>query len=385
MGEASGVLEVMERAAAGSGAAEAARAMGPGRSVGIAVDGVGATLTTTTSGVDVVAGVDEARIVVEMDGSAFADLVAEEQSIFGLLYGGRLEVTRGEFDPFALWEPALQALLYDRAVFDESRALPAELDVARVWSIDDDPTEMAAVLDVAGFLHIGSVFTPEEIAEMSAEAERLRAESEPGDRTSWWADLEDGTEVCCRVTYMSQRSATFARLADDPRLARIAALTGLDVRVAPDRNDGVSVVIKTPGAVSGLADLPWHRDCGLGGHPRMCPGVLLGVNLDRADAEHGQLWFLPGSHRHAGPVGDPVAGGHRVLAIDAEPGDVTIHYQHALHAAPAPTNRSGSGRRAVYVGFEREELFRAVDAGHAYNDVLFGADGSVRNVGEASA
>lgn len=358
--------------------------MGPGRSLGLSVDGVGATVTTTAEGVEVVAGVDGARPVAEMDAAAFADLVAEEQSIFGLLYGGRVTVTQGDFDLFAAWEPALQALLFDRCVFDESSALPEDVDVTRVWSIDDDPDEMAAALDLAGFLHLRAVFTPDEIAEMSDEAERLRVASVPGDRTSWWATLEDGSDVCCRVTYMSQRSSTYARLADDPRLARIAALTGLDVRVAPDRNDGVSVVIKNPGAVSGLSDLPWHRDCGLGGHPRMCPAVLLGINLDRGDADHGQLWFLPGSHRHAGPVGDPAAGGHRVVAIDTEPGDVTIHYQHVLHAAPPPVARSGAGRRAVYVGFEREELFHAVDAGHAYNDVLYAADGSVRNVAEAS-
>ena len=379
------VLEILATAARGPGATEAARAMGPGRSLGLEIAGDEATLTTTADGVDVARGIDDVGLVVAMDREAFDDLVAEERSIFGLLYASRLAVTCGDFDRFAAWEPALQALLYGRAVFDSSSALPDDVDVTRVWSIDDDPVAMAAALDLAGFLHLGAVFAPDEIAEMSEEAERLRSAAVPGDRTSWWAGLEDGTEVCCRVTYMSQRSSTFARLADDPRLARIAALTGLDVRVAPDRNDGVSVVIKNPGAVSGLSDLPWHRDCGLGGHPRMCPGVLLGINLDRADAERGQLWFLPGSHRHAGPVGDPVAGGHRVVAIDAEPGDVTIHHQHALHAAPPPVARSGSGRRAVYVGFEREELFRAVDAGRAYNDVLYTADGSVRNVAQVSA
>ena len=117
----------------------------------------------------------------------------------------------------------------------------------------------------------------------------------------------------------------------------------------------------------------------------MCPGILVGVNLDRADAAHGQLWFLPGSHRHAGPVGDPVQAGHRVVAIDCEPGDVTVHHQHVLHAAPAPTAVSGAGRRAVYVGFEREELFGAVESGRAYNDVIYAADGQVRNVAETSA
>ena len=384
MTESYGLVEELERRCRTHGAVEAARAMGEGRSVGFEVDGERATLTTVVGGMAVRPDTDGTGLVVAFDREALDDLLTEEQSIFGLLYAGRLTIAAGEFDRFAGWEPALQALFFDRPVFDASTQLPVEMDVARVWTLDDDRTEMAEVLDATGFLHLRGVFGAEEIAEMSAEADRLRAEAVPGDRTSWWATLADGEEVCCRVTYMAQRSATFASVADDPRLARIAELTGLALRVAPDRNDGVSVVVKTPGAVSGLADLPWHRDCGLGGHPRMCPGVLLGINLDRADAEHGQLWFLPGSHRHGGPVGDPMTAGLRVVAIDTEPGDVTIHYQHVLHAAPPPTASGGAGRRAVYVGFEREELFESVEAGRAYNDVIYAADGAVRNVAETS-
>ena len=357
--------------------------MGDGRSFGLVVGDDALTVSIVDSAVRVAPGLDGAEVAVALDTDAFVDLVSEDQSMFGLLYAGRLSVVRGEFDWFAAWEPALQALLYEREVFDASCEV-LEADTARVWSIDDDPIAMAAALERFGFLHLRAVFDDAEIAELSAEADRLRDESVPGDRTSWWATLDDGSEVCCRVTYMAERSRAFADLAHDPRLERIASLTGLTLRVAPDRNDGVSVVIKNPGAVSGLSDLPWHRDCGLGGHPRMCPGVLLGVNLDRADAAHGQLWFLPGSHHHGGPVGDPVASGLGVVAIDAEPGDVTIHYQHVLHAAPAPTALSGRGRRAVYIGFEREELFDAVEAGRAYNDVIYSADGSVRNVAETS-
>jgi len=385
MGASGAVLDVFDRVASGEGARAAARAMGAGRSVGFDVDGESVTLTIDDERVIVTSGLDRTPLVVRMDRSAFDDLVVEEQSVFGLLYGGRLAIDRGEFDHFAAWEPALQALLYGRPVFDAACELPPTVEVARVWSLEDDESEMREALDRAGFLHVRGVFTADEIARMAAEADRLRDAAVPGDRTSWWATLADGSEVCCRVTYMAERSDVYAALAHDARLARLAALSGLDLRVAPDRNDGVSVVIKNPGAVSGLSDLPWHRDCGLGGHPNMCPGILVGVNLDRADAAHGQLWFLPGSHRHAGPVGDPVQAGHRVVAIDCEPGDVTVHHQHVLHAAPAPTAVSGAGRRAVYVGFEREELFGAVESGRAYNDVIYAADGQVRNVAETSA
>ena len=43
-------------------------------------------------------------------------------------------------------------------------------------------------------------------------------------------------------------------------------------------------MITNPGATEGLSDLPWHVDCGLGGHPVLCPTVNLGIQLDAANA-----------------------------------------------------------------------------------------------------
>ena len=174
-------------------------------------------------------------------------------------------------------------------------------------------------------------------------------------------------------------------LAGDRRLQRLADLTGLGLLPAPTRNDGISVVIKNPGVTAGLSDLPWHRDCGLGGHPLLCPGINLGIQLDRADAANGQLWFLPGSHRHGGPLGDPWADGYPTVAIDADPGDVTVHFGHVLHAAPPPS-APDAGRRAIYLGFSKPELFVAIPEGKAYNDVIYAdGDGRIRNVAEQAA
>jgi ectoine hydroxylase-related dioxygenase (phytanoyl-CoA dioxygenase family) len=365
------------------GSREAARAVGPDHRLGLRVGDQGVTIRTTSSGIAVDPGLDDARVVVAMDDDAYRALCREESSIFGLLYGGRLQVERGGFQRFAAWEPALQAMLYNRPVFDGSIAERfAGVDLARSFTLDDDTTEMAARLDEFGFLHIRNVFSAEEIAAMSAEVDRLRDESRPDDRLSWWATNADGAEVCCRVTFMAERSPLMASLGSEPRLDRLAALTGLQLRCTIDRIDGISVVIKNSAVVQGLSDLPWHRDCGLGGHPLLCPGVNLGVQLDRADAANGQLWFLPGSHRHAGPLGDPTTAGYPTVAIDAEPGDVTMHYGHVLHAAPPPAG-ADAGRRAIYVGYSRPELFDVIGAGDAYNNVLYGdGDGRVRHVGE---
>ena len=376
------MLDLAELVAA-PGASEAARSMGPGHRLGLVVGGgPGVTIRTTEAGIAVDPGTDEARVVAALGDDAFAALRSEELSVFGLLYSGLLTVERGEFGQFAAWEPALQALLYDRPVYDPGTALPfAGEDLARSFGFDDDPVAMAAFLERHGFLHVRSVFGHDELSLLSGEVERLRAMATTDDRRSWWATGADGSEVCCRLTFMGERSTAIAALADDRRLQRLADLSGLGLLPAPTRNDGISVVIKNPGVTDGLSDLPWHRDCGLGGHPLLCPGINLGIQLDRADAANGQLWFLPGSHRHGGPLGDPWAEGYPTVAIEADPGDVTLHYGHVLHAAPAPTGR-GIGRRALYATATRQETIEFVGAGRGYNDVLFALDGQVRNVDE---
>jgi hypothetical protein len=260
-------------------------------------------------------------------------------------------------------------------------------DLDRSFTLDDSDEDLATFLAETGFLHVRGVFSGEEIAALDGETERLRADARPDDGKSWWATQADGTEVCCRLIYTSLRSERIGALADDPRLVRLAALhPGEALEAAPECLDGISVVLKHPDVTAGLSDLPWHRDCGLGGHPVICPGFNIGVQLDAATAETGQLHFHAGTHLGSShPLRPPGDGSgaetpQPVVAVTTEPGDVTVHYGHVLHAAPAPTG--GGGRRAMYVGFVRPETRAFVGDGHGYNDVLFERDGQVHNVGE---
>ena len=212
---------LLEDLASRPGAAEAARAMGPGRRLGLVVgEGAGVTVRTTDTGVAVDPGTDEARVVVALDDEAFAALQAEDLSVFGLLYAGRLRLERGEFGQFAAWEPALQALLYDRPVYDPVAAVPfAGEDLARSFAVDDDPVEMAGFLDRMGYLHVRGVFGPDEVDGLSGEVERLRAEATPDDHRSWWATGVGGADVCCRLTFMGERSTTHRRAGRRPEAA----------------------------------------------------------------------------------------------------------------------------------------------------------------------
>jgi hypothetical protein len=329
-------------------------------------------------------GDDTAATVVELDARAWSDFVHEAHTSFGLLYAGALTFSRGDFGGLDRWEPALRAVFHGRPLYDPDAV--ADVALAQSFTLDDDPAVMGAFLRRTGFAHLRSVFTPEEIELVSAEVEGMRRRATPDDRRSWWAKDAEGRDVCCRLIYASLQSAILGRLAGDDRLRRVADLSGATLVPVVDRLDGVSVVIKNPAVVEGLSDLPWHRDCGLGGHPVLCPALNIGVQLDRADAQNGQLLFLAGSHLSSGAPPAPGDGSLPILAVDADPGDVTVHFGHVLHAAPPPLSPT-AGRRALYVGFVPPSLFDVIGEQQGYNDVLFTEqpDGHVASVEERLA
>lgn len=322
-----------------------------------------------------------ADTVVELSREDFSDFANELRTCFGLLYAGRLEVSRGSFNWLERWEPALRALYAARPIVDPA-TMGIRTDLDRVFTLDDSDDELRSFLDETGFLHVRGVVAPDVLAAIDAEVERQRAAARPDDGRSWWATQADGSEVCCRVIYLGRESELIAGIGDDPGLRRLAALGGDGLEPEVDCLDGHSVVIKHPEVTAGLSDLPWHRDCGLGGHPVLCPTVAIGIQLDAANAETGQLHFLAGSHRGSShPLRPEDEATQPTIAIDAEPGDVTVHFGHVLHAAPAPTG-GGAGRRSVYVTYSRPETLEFVGAGNGYNDVLFAHDGQVHNVDE---
>ena len=216
----------------------------------------------------------------------------------------------------------------------------------------------------------------------SADVTEALGRARPDDRKSWWTTV-DGREVCNRVNYLNDGSDRIAALGADPRFVRIAALGGDDLRDAHDRLDGNGVVIKVPGSSGGLADLPWHRDCGMGGHPVKCPMLNVGIQLDPATPRQRTAADDPGlAPRHLPAAGRPRgAAASRRRARTTEPGDVTVHFGHTLHAAPPPEDPHASGRRALYLSFVPPLTFEMVGPGQGYNDVLFTrSEGRVQHV-----
>jgi ectoine hydroxylase-related dioxygenase (phytanoyl-CoA dioxygenase family) len=149
----------------------------------------------------------------------------------------------------------------------------------------------------------------------------------------------------------------------------------------PDELDAVTVLWKNPRMREGLSDLPWHRDCGMGGHAVNCPAIVCSVFLEPNRAEGGALRFLPGSWRCSYRFGDGrEADAPQGVLPPAQPGDLTLHYGDVWHVAPPPTGDTGPFRCCALVSFHRPDARHHRGERH-YNDVLLGQqDGQVADL-----
>jgi hypothetical protein len=348
-------------------------------------DGLTFTYVATDESMRVVEGDHEAETLVEISEQGFSDVVNELLMASGAINTGRAQLLRGSIMGWKRWEPSLRALWSGRKIFSSAIAAASlidrdgrPLDLKRSFTVDDSDDELRDYFTTAGYLHIRGVFTADEVERLSAEVERCRANTTPGDGFSWWSLDSSGREVVTRINYLDRFSDVLAAFSHDPRLARFARLAGPDLRVCDDRLDGPMVFIKNPNVVKGNGDLEWHVDDGVGGHPVMCPLIQAGVQLDHANADNGQLLVLAGSHEYAkhwlmrGQEGDMP-----VVALDTEPGDLTLHYGDTMHTTPPPLSND-AGRRVLYYKFAEPKTFEWIPAGCHYNDVLFRPDPSGR-------
>jgi hypothetical protein len=335
------------------------------------------TWVASERGVDVREGEADAATVVELSEETFSEFLHELLTVRGAEVTRRARLARGELADWRRWEPAIQSLCSGREIYGPAvwQALVdrtgAPLDLHREFAIDDDLDEMRHFFQVAGYLHLKAVFTHEEVGLYGAEVESARQRTTPDDPSSWWSVTADGKDVVTRINYLGRHSSLLAELAHDSRLPRLAGLAGPGLRVCDDRLDGPMVFIKNSNVVKGNGDLGWHIDPLLGGGPVMCPFIQIGIQLDRADAANGQLLVLAGSHRytkHGLEWGDEA--GLPVVALETEPGDVTIHDAYALHTTPPPTG-DDAGRRVLYYKFAEPKTFEWIPAGYHYNDGLF--------------
>lgn len=335
------------------------------------------TYCPTATTIDIIAGDDLAKTIVLLDQKDFSDLVHEIKTVSGLVRTFRVDFEKGDLDHFRRWQPTLRALFSGRPIYSaktqqqllDSSGEPFEF--SRKFTLDDSDEVMSEYLTSVGLIHIKGVFDEQELAELRFHVDDAIFRSHPDDNKSWWSTTTDGREVVSRINYLNRFSRFFDEFGISDRIQRIGKLAGQHLRVALDRVDGPMAFVKASNVDTGLANLLWHKDCGIGGHPFMCHMVQVGVQLDHANASNGQVCFMPGSHQCSNhPVDIGEEGDLPVIKLDTEPGDVTVHDGDTFHCTPAPTSNN-AGRRVLYYKFEKPEMWDYIPKGVAYNDVLF--------------
>ena len=317
------------------------------------VDGEVFTFAATAGRIDVRSGADQA-LVVGLDRKAFADLVGDAASTFGLNMLGRAEIRRGSIDDFIAWEPVLRTLLDGRPVYEPGSISFHErdgspLDLHRSFHVGDDPDDIGHFLGQAGFVHIEGMFTQAEMADVSADLDDAVAAATFDDGQSWWARLDTGDWYAARILGFNQKSAALRELLTSERFTAIAGLTDDEwVQRDPEVGDSAEGLLKKIGVVEGASDVSWHKDCALGGHSRTCCGLTVGISVTGAGRENGELGAVAGSHRaNIALMGIDGLDLPRV-PLPTRTGDITVHCSCTLHMSRPPVSAE---RRVVYTGF----------------------------------
>lgn len=332
----------------------------------------------------------DADALVEVATDAWWGLMHDYETIPGLLYGGKGTLVSGKPGRVLRWEAPLRAILHDIPIFDtetiDLRDVDGTpLDVTRSFSADEilrDATSAQHFLKTAGFMAVRGVFSKAEVAAFQSDVAQLEAEATQGDQASWWGKDGSGNSILTRVLRGSTRPALRA-LVDDSRVRAIVDCFGEQMVVPnPDELDGVTVIYKRSEMVEGLADLPWHRDCGMGGHAHMCPSLVMSIYVTEGNASTGELRVLPGSHRTSAPFIDERTSGDLGIGVPMNAGDVSLHITDVMHASMPPTSVAGPHRVAVLLGFTRPIAHTHDDGLRHYNDALLAAeDGQVTRLG----
>lgn len=341
-------------------------------SITFLVDGLdGGAVTYAVDGetVRVEDGRRDGDTIVRLSRPAWNDMVGQVRTFISLSLSNDLAFDRGGFEQLADWDPVLKYLHAGIPPYHPARADFHGRDPAAAYTLAADDAELAAQLQTMGYLHVKAVFSADEMHAADREIDRLAALARPGDDQSWWVTAEDGTRNLCRLVYTTLRSAVLAALENDTRVRRLGTLIDPGLHVAPDRMEGSSVLLKVPGNTRGLSNIPWHQDCGMGGHAVICPAVNVGIQITGSDAATGNLQVIPGSHgqtlhyRWQDRLDDVPT-----VTIDTAPGDVTVHIGDLMHASPRPTG--AGGRRTMYVTHYPPRLWQHVGPGQAYNDLV---------------
>ncbi len=244
---------------------------------------------------------DDAAVLVSMSEAAWADLTTQVRTLVNLHLADQLAYERGDFARLADWGPLLTLVHAGVPLYDPARVDLSGVDLGRSFTLDDSDEELRHYLGTTGYLHVRGVFADDEIAALNAEVDRLAGLAKRGDDESWWVTDEDGNDALCRLVYAGLRSDLMKATEFDSRVARLGTLLHDDLRPSHDRMEGAAILLKVPGKTQGLSNIPWHQDCGMGGHAIYCPSVGVGIQLTGSNADDRQHHLCARQPRSVAP------------------------------------------------------------------------------------
>lgn len=329
-----------------------------------------------------------ARVSLQLGPREWQDLFEQRLTIPGLLYQRRIALSAEAYHCWQQWDALLQFCWYGRPLFSPGLLEdPVALGYADGFEQSFDATQVGEAvrfLQRFGYARIRSAIPAAATAALQYRAREVATGCVPGDRFSWWARDRTGKERVSRLIYAGLRSPEIGAISTHPLYRQVVDSLDLDLVAMHDRMDGHIVVYKNvDSSDETLVNLPWHKDCGLGLHPWLCPSVLIGLQFTDADEQSGQLCFLPGSHRFASGVWEARCWSDRSVAVTASRGDLTLHFGDVLHAAP-PALKPERGRETLYTQFYSRAILDMVPAGKGQNDIIKAeeSDGLVKNLEE---
>jgi ectoine hydroxylase-related dioxygenase (phytanoyl-CoA dioxygenase family) len=194
-----------------------------------------------------------------------------------------------------------------------------------------------------GWLALGRIAPPEQVAELLREEKRFRL------GRGYGSERNDTLRVNVQLCHRSEPVRRFCT--SGPHIAALTTLIGPNVCLTHQQ-----FVTKLPDGGDRRSDIPMHQDAGYG---QLDPAtdVTIWLPLVDTDERNGALWVVPGSHKqglleHASAAVNPLL--REARAGDAVPVPLAagegIAFSGLLLHGSGP-NRSGRERPAMYARY----------------------------------
>jgi Phytanoyl-CoA dioxygenase (PhyH) len=313
------------------------------------------TLTAEGHTLDVVEGVVDGSTTVTLDAEQFSDWAQQVRTLSAMISVGELRWRGGGLRQLAVWDSLWIALLEGWPVVDADLRFRDRnddpLDLARCFTPEDDPQDIAQFLRATGYVHLRGWLSHAEMDAVSEDMDRAHPSYRDGDGRSWWATLGDGSRRCVRMQHFVEHSATTAAILRSERWDHLRqTIAGPDDLVqGPVEGNCIEALFKPLAVDRGVSDIPWHRDCSLGRHAYGCSSTTVGLSVSPGGAASGQLRVVAGSHRVAMPPELAYSESYLpIVALPTQTADVTVHLGCTIHEAMPPL---AAERRVMYTGF----------------------------------